>query len=236
MQNNAELESVLQLLQSGEQANIKLARLYYQQVSGAKSEGEFIKRYYPLIFSQLVAPNFDSLITQWGTRIELKLWNSYTFEHAYPKACGGLKIYGKGGMKILGIENTSIKYISMRGFGKSKLPYIGENPLTEVKLLYILQTQVDADAIKSLPEMPNLDTIHIEKPVDADFDLSVFLRFPKLECLYLVPKIAFSIEQIEHFATSLKRAICFQASFKKGVLEQLKKSAITKYWSNINKK
>lgn len=235
MQNNAELESVLQLLRSGEQANIELARLYYQQVSGANSEAEFIKRYYPLIFSQLVTPNFDSLITQWGLRIELKLWESYTFEHAYPKACSRLKIYGKGGMKILGIENTNIKHITMRGFGKSKLPYIGQNPLTEIKSLYILQTQVDADAIKLLPEMPNLDTIHIEKPVDAGFDLSVFLRFPKLQCLYISPKLAFNFERVKCL-TALKDFFYFQTAFQKDVLQQLKPFAVARHWGNINKK
>lgn len=248
--NNTPVTGILELLHSGEPVNIELARALYPSVAGLTSEWEFLERFFPVLakysnhiivnknpYSRIYLDYCQSSCLDWFSKNcpvfvdepDFRIWESVEFGKFYPKRMRNLNVYrisekyrnGTRAGQILGLQNTSIHFLKVIGFGVLGLPDFGKIPIPSIESITISQTLVSEQDILSLPDMPNLHRVLIIKPVRAGFDLSVFARFPKAY-ISLTSKVSFTFEQIKKAEDAGKKSMYLHVNMGRKEWEKCK--------------
>jgi len=248
--NNTPVTGILELLHSGEPTNIELARALYPSATGLTSEWDFLERFFPVLakysnhiivnkhpYNRIYLEYCQSSCFDWFSKNcpvfvdepDFRIWESVEFGKFYPKKMRDLNVYritdkyrnGTRAGQILGLQNTKFWHLNIRGFGTLGLPDFGKEKILSIERISILQTLVSEQDILSLPDMPNLKSILIDKPVRAGFDLSVFARFPKAY-ISLTSKVSFTFEQIKKAEDAGKKSVYFDVNIGREELEKCK--------------
>jgi hypothetical protein len=221
--NNTPVTGILELLHSGEPANIELARLVYPSATGLTSEWDFLERFCPALakcgnykaiqgreqnsgyIAHLKSKCFDWFSNDRATRNSapyLRVWESVEFGEFFPKYMYELNVYriaeksrnGTRAGQVLGLHNTDIKLLNLRDFNGLGFPDFGKQSLP-IHRICAYNTLLSEQDILNLPDMPNLNFIFADT-VREGLDLSVFARFPKAH-IELITKKEFTFGQVK---------------------------------------